>query len=114
MPKRRIAYIMQQPRTLQDIAYIRLIRFMKGCIPDFLYDFSRYILPQRLRQGRYFQRMSEPRPDKIASVQRKYLCFILQAAKRSASDNTVVILFEFRPQIAGAPSCSVITNPVLA
>ena len=43
--------------------------------------------------------MGQPRPDKIALIERKDLCFILQAAKRSGGHNAVIVFLKFIPGI---------------
>ena len=95
MTERRIADIMNQTRTLQDIADIFLHLHGKQRIFLVRQNILSDVLSQRLGKGRYFQRMGQPRPDKVALIQRKYLRFILQPPERRAPYNPVIIFLKF-------------------
>ena len=90
---------MDQPRALQDVGDIFFHLQSEAGISAELQDIFTDILTKRFAQGGYFQRMGQPRPDKVALIEREYLRLILEAPERRASDDPVVILLKLAPQI---------------
>ncbi len=114
MPEGRIADIVQKPRTLKNVAHIGLERRLKVFVLSVLQDLLRHILPQRFRQRGHLQRMRQSGTDKVAFIQRKDLRLVLQPPERRASDDPVVILFKFGPQIPAPRSSFIIPDAVRA
>ncbi len=90
---------MKQSRALQNITDICSILRTKTGVADHLPNILRNVLSQGFPIRRNFQRMCQPRSNKIASVQWEYLRFVLQSPKRSALYNSMIIFFKFCTQI---------------
>ena len=101
MSKGRIADIMQESGALQNVTYIRLIGGQKALILYLHQNHLGNILSKRFAERGDFHGMCQPRTDKIRLIQRKYLRLILQAPEGSTSNDAMVILLKFCPQIIG-------------
>lgn len=102
-----IANVVKQPGALENIADIGLKGGLKSLITYGPQNLFRNILPQGFAKGGYLQRMGQSGTNKVAFIQRKDLCFVLQPSEGSAVDNAVIIFFKLCSKIARSRRASI-------